>query len=93
MSVTGITAASAYQQDFGQLSGTQQASKSTAQRQFIGLPLPAPIKADLESLAAALQTGNLKQAQTAFSSLVADMTAEHRRQEDSVSIGSEEPIS
>jgi hypothetical protein len=87
MSISAILASSAYQQDLGQLSDPRQASQS-AHGQFIGLPLPAPIKADLESLATALQQGDLKQAQTAFSALVADMAAEYQRQEDSVSLSS-----
>jgi hypothetical protein len=82
MSIAAILASTAYQQDLGLVSVTRPAS------QFIGLPLPAPIKADLESLSTALQEGDLKQAQTAFSALVADMAAEYQRQEDSVSISS-----
>jgi hypothetical protein len=87
MSIAAIQASSAYQQAFGQLFDTRQATQPT-NSQFIGLPLPAPIKADLESLATALQQGDLKQAQTAFSALVSDMAAEYQRQEDSVSITS-----
>jgi hypothetical protein len=97
MSISAILASSAYQQDFGQLTsalssndlaGARQAGQS-ASSQFIGLPLPAPIKADLDSLATALESGNLKDAQTAFSSLVADLAAEYQhQQEDSVTINS-----
>jgi hypothetical protein len=98
MPIAGVLASNAYQQDFGQLTsalasndlaGARQAFQSlhaapSGGSQFVGLPLPAPIRTDLDHLSTALQKGDMKAAQTAFSNLVADLTAQYQTQaEDS----------
>lgn len=89
MSIAAIPVGGVYQQDFVQVVSAppskDPASAQPAGGQFNGLPLPAPIKTDLANLATALQEGDFKQAQAAFSSLVADLAAEYQQQQhDSV---------
>ena len=90
MSIAAIPASGAYQLDFGQSSSAVPLKDPAVTQpvgQFNGLPLPAPIKTDLANLATALQEGDFKQAQAAFSSLVADLAAEYQHQQnDSVGI-------
>jgi hypothetical protein len=99
-SIGGGLASSGYQQDFRQLTsalssndlaGARQAFQNledvpSGHSQFVGLPLPAPIKADLDNLSTALQKGNMQAAQTAFSNLVADLHGLYQSQADSTGI-------
>ena len=99
-SIAAVLASNAYQKDFGQLTSALESNDLAGARQalqglnpapsggsqFIGLPLPAPIKTDLEDLSTALQKGNMHAAQTAFSNLVADLTAHYQGDEDSSGI-------
>ncbi|HYA16262.1 MAG TPA: hypothetical protein VEF06_02285 [Bryobacteraceae bacterium] len=96
MSVAGIMASNAYQQDFAPITAPVAAGDSgmAAQvpggrsgpspgSQFIGLPLPAPIRTDLDDLSAALQKGDMQAAQTAFSNLMSDLSAQYQSQSES----------
>ena len=97
MSVAGIMASNAYQHDFTPVtppvatndSGAPadvQAGKSGApsrSSQFIGLPLPTPIRTDLDDLSTALQKGDMHAAQTAFSNLMADLSAQYQSDSES----------
>ena len=96
MSVAGIMASKAYQQDFAPVPGPAAADSGAAAQvqggrsstsQFIGLPLPAPIRTDLDDLSQALQKGDMHAAQAAFSSLIADNSAQYQSDsENSISL-------
>jgi hypothetical protein len=83
MSITGVVASQAYQQDFRQLTSALSSNDlAGAQRAFQSLgsaPAPKhltappeidPIRAELTNLSAALQAGDLKGAQVAFDRLL-----------------------
>jgi hypothetical protein len=63
--------------------GQNSKSGPSAGSQFVGLPLPAPIRTDLDDLSQALQKGDMDAAQTAFSNLIADLSAQYRSQSES----------
>jgi hypothetical protein len=85
MSVAGIAAGGAYQQGLAAI--TLPAAPTDAGRaapsQFIGLPLPAPIRTALDDLSQALEKGDMHAAQTAFSNLVADLSAQYQSDSES----------
>jgi hypothetical protein len=88
VSVAGIMASSALQQGLASVAPPVQpvqsgGSGSSQDNQFIGLPLPAPIRTDLTDLSTALQKGDMEAAQTAFSSLIADLSAQYQTQSES----------